>query len=119
METSSRRKDTWQDEEEKQAFTGRGLEKKVARTFLFPRGRRKGGKEQKCCKSGKLEEEKTSRFAERARGGRLSLSLSPVPPYSLSMLSLSLPLSVWFHVQVARPPIGGRERRCAWVGEAW
>lgn len=118
METSSRRKDTWQDEEEKQAFTGRGLEKKVARTFLFPRGRRKGGKEQKCCKSGKLEEEKKVRGACAWRTS-LSLSLSPVPPYSLSMLSLSLPLSVWFHVQVARPPIGGRERRCAWVGEAW
>lgn len=71
-----------------------------------------------------LQKWKVGRGEEGSRSVRvedvsLSLSLSPVPPYSLSMLSLSLPLSVWFHVQVARPPIGGRERRCAWVGEAW
>lgn len=76
------------------------------------------GRKQKC-KSWK----RRRRTAERARGGRLSSFLSLSLPFhripSPQPLSLSLSQSVWFHVQVARPPIGGRERRCAWVGEAW
>jgi len=68
----------------------------------------------------------------------LSLSLlSPFLPFSRLHVrhsvplwpSLSLPLSLSLSqslscrgdlvLQVVRPPIGGRGRRCAWVGEAW
>ncbi|EZA55177.1 hypothetical protein X777_05247 [Ooceraea biroi] len=57
------------------------------------------------------------------------VSLSPSPSVSLFLsLSLFLPLAVPLCsscvvgdsvLQVVRPPIGGRGRRCAWVREAW
>lgn len=54
----------------------------------------------------------------------LSLSGSLFLPFSLSLslstsLSLSLSCCGDLVLQVVRPPIGGRGRRCAWVGEAW
>ena len=93
--SSSLRQDTRrQDEEENQPFTGGGL-KKVSALLAQPSsfgGVGGRGKKQKCCKSGKLEEEKTLRFAG-ACAWRTSLSLSLSSSLSIISLSLSVCLS--------------------------
>lgn len=81
-------------------------------------------KKEEAWKRTKRVREKGEVGACASSGGRVSSSLLDlgVPsPSCCGIFSPRLSLgTAWSRVhQVARPPIGGRERRCAWVGEAW
>jgi len=96
-----------------------------------------GGKEEK--KRGREVRSERARpsTAEDVRDASSSLSFlrsCPLLARTSAILSLSGSLSLYVYtsplslsllycgdlvLQVVRPPIGGRGRRCAWVGEAW